>query len=161
MMMTVSDMPLACGLADAWMIAAAATQRRTSTRRDPEPEGNGAAILEGKRVLIVEDEFFVAIQIEDALQSFGCETSGPYTTLEVALQASWQEPFDLAVLDISLNGRTVFPLADALLERGMPFVFLTGYAPSDLPEYYRSLPRLEKPFDPAAIRRMLQQVLSG
>jgi CheY-like chemotaxis protein len=116
--------------------------------------------LASKRVLIVEDEFFVAIQIESALQSFGCETIGPFTRLDVAIQASRRERFDLAVLDINLNQTLVYPLADELSLRRIPFVFLTGYAHADLPETYRSLPRIQKPFDPRTIKRALIRALA-
>lgn len=138
----------------------------TAAKRPSEPQASrsdreGADILEGKRVLIVEDEFFVAMQIEDALQSFGCETSGPYSTLELAGQASRREPVDIAILDINLNGESVYPLADELRERGIPFVFLTGYASTDLPEVSRSMPRLQKPFDSAAIRDLMQRLLAS
>ena len=111
--------------------------------------------------MIVEDEFFVAVQVEDALRSFGCETCGPFTTLEVASQASRREAIDVAILDINLNGQLIYPLADELTQRGIPFMFLTGYSPFDLPTAYRSLPRLQKPFDQAAMRRKLQQLLSS
>ena len=118
-------------------------------------------LLQGRRVLIVEDEFFLATLIEETLQEFGCETIGPFTRLELALQASRQEIFDIAILDINLNGKMVFPLADDLVLRGLPFVFLTGYAAKDLPEAYRALPRVQKPFDSAAVRQALEQVLAG
>lgn len=116
-------------------------------------------MLEGRRVLIVEDEFFVAALIEDTLQSFGCETVGPFTTLELGLQASRQENFDIAILDVNLNGKMVFPLADELLARGRPFVFLTGYASDNLPEAYRKLRRIQKPFNSSGIREVLEEAL--
>jgi CheY-like chemotaxis protein len=116
--------------------------------------------LVGKRVLIVEDEFFVAVQIETAVQSFGCETIGPFTRLDLAIQASRREQFHIAVLDINLNQTLVYPLADELLIRSIPFVFLTGYAHADLPESYRSLPRIQKPFDPRAVKHALIRALT-
>lgn len=142
-------------------IVVATAAKRPSDPQASRSDREGADILEGKRVLIVEDEFFVAVQIEDALQSFGCETSGPYSTLELAGQASRREPVDIAILDINLNGEYVYPLADELRERGIPFVFLTGYASTDLPEVYRSMPRLQKPFDSAAIRDLMQRLLAS
>jgi CheY-like chemotaxis protein len=125
--------------------------------RPPEPE---RVRLEGLRVLLVEDEFFVAVHLEETLGSFGCATIGPYTTLELATQASRRERLDLAVLDINLNGRTSYPLADELGARGVPYLFLTGYAGADLPEGYRGVPRLQKPVDCAELRRTIVGILS-
>ena len=136
--------------------------------RGPEPSRRGSSsrqsgargVLEGKRILIVEDEFLLAVLIEETLQSFGCETIGPFTRLELGLQASRQESFDMAILDINLNGKMVYPLADELLARGIPYVFLTGYAAKDLPEAYRSQNRIQKPFDSNVIRETLEQLFS-
>jgi DNA-binding response OmpR family regulator len=119
------------------------------------------ALPAARRVLIVEDEFFVAVQIEAALQSSGYETVGPFTTLELALQASRRERFDVALIDINLGGTPGYPIADDLLARGVPFLFLTGYSGNDMPEIYRALPRLQKPFDPKAVVAALEQVLKG
>ena len=63
-----------------------------------------------------------------------------------ALAAAQREEFDLAILDVHLNGQAVFPVADALIERGIPFVFATGYGERGLPEQYRNRPILQKPF---------------
>jgi DNA-binding response OmpR family regulator len=133
-------------------------------RGDPEKltsEERLRASPAARRVLIVEDEFFVAVQIEAALQSSGYETVGPFTTLGIALQASRQERFDVALIDINLGGTPGYPIADDLLARGVPFLFLTGYSGNDLPEIYRPLPRLQKPFDPKAVVAALEQVLKG
>ena len=131
-----------------------------SRRGSSSHEGDAGGVLDGKRILIVEDEFLLAVLIEETLQSFGCETIGPFTKLELGLKASRQESFDLAILDINLNGTMAYPLADELLSRGIPFLFLTGYAAKDLPEAYRSLNRLQKPFDPNVIRKTLEQLFA-
>ncbi|MCC6889454.1 MAG: response regulator [Hyphomicrobiales bacterium] len=132
---------------------------KPTARKEP-PVGR-AEPLRSKRVLIVEDEFFVAMQIEQALQSFGCRTVGPFTTLELALQASQREQFEAAVLDINLNRTMVYPLADELAMRGIPFVFLSGYAAHDLPDAYKAIPRVQKPFNPEHIRAVLEQALGA
>ena len=113
------------------------------------------------RVLIAEDEFLVGIQLEDDLRSIGCSTVGPFNTLDRATQAARRERFDLAVLDINLNGALVYPLADELLARGVPFIFLSGYVKGDLPERFRGAPQLTKPHDPAALSREIRAVLSA
>jgi DNA-binding response OmpR family regulator len=84
-------------------------------------------VLIGKRVLIVEDEALVTFLIEDILTDCGCITVGPYGTVEKALHAVQSEAFDAAILDINVAGVRVDPVAFALVERHIPFLFLSGY----------------------------------
>jgi PAS domain S-box-containing protein len=106
----------------------------------PEPEAAGQAIapavgrLTGRRVLLVEDELLVAMEMEEALRDLGCEVLGPAATVEEALRLAQSEAgrIDAAVLDINLAGRPSFPVADLLAGRGVPVVFATGYG--DLPD---------------------------
>jgi DNA-binding response OmpR family regulator len=111
------------------------------------------------RILIAEDEFLVSIQLAEDLQSAGCSTVGPFNTLEAATRASRRERFDVAVLDINLNGAKVYPLADELAARGVPFVFLSGYIRADLPERYRDSPQIMKPHDPASLLNEIRAAL--
>jgi DNA-binding response OmpR family regulator len=111
----------------------------------------------GLRVLVVEDEVLLALSLEDDLRDAGLSMLGPYTTLERALQASRSEGFDLALLDVNLHGEAVFPLADELIARNVPIVFLTGYGAADLPERFRALPRLQKPYEPSVLVRELRR----
>jgi hypothetical protein len=67
------------------------------------------------------------------------------------MQASRRERFDLAVIDINLNGDRVYPLADELSAREVPFIFLSGYLPANLPQRYRGRPHVTKPHDPVAL----------
>ena len=113
------------------------------------------------RVLVVEDEFFVALSVEDVLQELGCNVVGPVATLADALRAAQGEPLGCAVLDINLAGEKVYPAADELLARGIPFVFATGYAAADLPERFRGCPRVQKPFRPGALKQAILDVLPG
>jgi CheY-like chemotaxis protein len=89
------------------------------------------------RTLVVEDEFLLATMLSDDLTSAGYAVVGPFTTLESALVGSREEQVDLAVLDVKLGEERVYPLADQLIERQMPFVLLTGYGANDLPERFR------------------------
>jgi len=109
---------------------------------------NAASFLKGKSILLVEDEFLLAIQLEDLLESRGGTVRGPYRTLDEAMEAAKRDDFDFAILDINLNGTLVYPLADDLLARGIPFLFLTGYSLANLPERFRAVTRLSKPCDP-------------
>jgi DNA-binding response OmpR family regulator len=112
---------------------------------------NAADFLTGKSILLVEDEFLLALQLEELVQSHGATVVGPYRSLQDALQAAQREDFDFAILDINLGGTMVYPLADHLLARGVPFLFLTGYSHANLPEQFRGVTRLNKPSDPAQL----------
>jgi CheY-like chemotaxis protein len=117
-------------------------------------EGGGA--LSGRRVLVVEDEYFLADDLAQALRKLGAEILGPVPTRDSALALlSSEASVDVAVLDINLKGQAVFPVADALIARGVPFVFATGYDQSAVPEAYRDVPRWEKPFDPRRLAKLL------
>lgn len=105
-----------------------------------------AVPLKGVRVLVVEDNFFVAEHIRTILQASGCTVVGPVGRLADGLRLAAEEALDGALLDINLHGDRSFPIADALRERGIPFVFLTGYDSSEvLPERLLEIRRLGKP----------------
>jgi len=117
----------------------------------------------GCRVLVVEDEYFIADDIAHALSTLGAEVVGPVPTRADALaclgDSSGEGRIDAAVLDINLRGETCFPVADALATRGVPFVFATGYDQEMVPGAYGHVPRWEKPFDPEALVRALPGLL--
>jgi DNA-binding response OmpR family regulator len=103
--------------------------------------------LNGLRVLVVEDSLLVADAIADMLQSFGCEVVGPAAHVKPALTMVRAEHLDGAVLDVNLGGEHCFPIAAELQERGIPFIFLTGYASGTVvPPQFRDTPRIDKPF---------------
>lgn len=108
------------------------------------------------RVLIVEDEIVVALFLEDVLDEFGYQVAGVVTQLDEAIG---REPdYDLAVLDVHINGRNVFDFADMLAGRGIPFVFATGYGERGIPERHRCSPVLQKPFQPDDLKRILKDI---
>jgi len=111
-----------------------------------------------RRVLIVEDEVLVSILIEDALADLGIEVAGVAGTLEEALAHTEAGNFDCAILDLHINGKDVFPVAEALAARGVPFVFATGYGQSGVPEKYRERPVLQKPFMAPELESVLAKV---
>jgi DNA-binding response OmpR family regulator len=102
--------------------------------------------LKGIRVLVVEDEYFIAILIEEILESAGCIVMGPIPRLPEALDAVDHEDYDVAVLDVNLAGERINPVADALSERNVPFLFVTGYGANALPSGYAQRPHVCKPF---------------
>lgn len=112
--------------------------------------------LTGQRILVVEDEYFLASDMAAALRKLGAEVVGPVPTKDKALALlGSDQKIDAAVLDINLKGQLVFPVADALIARGVPFVFTTGYDQKAIPPAYQSIRRWEKPFDPRELVRAL------
>ena len=105
-----------------------------------------SASLVGCRILVVEDETLIAVVIEEILQELGCIVVGPVARLDAALQLARDEVLDAAVLDVTIRGGHVQPVAEQLLARGIPFVLASGYGDWSLPESLRHQPRLSKPF---------------
>jgi CheY-like chemotaxis protein len=102
--------------------------------------------LDGLRVLVVEDEAAISLLLEDMLLDFGCEVIGPVARLAAALDAVSRERIDLAILDVNVAGEPIYPVADALAQRSVPFVFSTGYGSAGIKDAYRDRPVLQKPF---------------
>jgi CheY-like chemotaxis protein len=125
----------------------------------PKTSPNGVLSLEGLQILVVEDEFLLAMEVEATLLSFGCSVVGPFAKLAKALDAARRTPLDCAVLDINLNGDMVYPLADLLQTQSIPFVFLTGYLASDIPERFRGFQRMQKPLHPYTLKKILLDLL--
>ena len=114
----------------------------------------------GRRVLIVEDESLVAMLLETILEDMGCVPVGPAATVEEGLQvAGGDESLDAALLDVNVAGKQVFPIAEALKARGVPFVFSTGYGEGGLPDEWRGQATLQKPFTEAAVRDALMKAM--
>lgn len=114
----------------------------------------------GRRVLVVEDESLVAMLLETILEDMGCVPVGPAATVDEGLRmAVDDEPLDAALLDVNVAGRQVFPIAEALKARGVPFVFSTGYGEGGLPDEWRGQPTLQKPFTEAAVRDALMKAM--
>jgi len=117
-----------------------------------------AASLAGLRVLIVEDEMIIALEIESMLRALGCEVVGPVGTLKSALRLAHTEALDAAVLDVNLHGEKVFPVADELQARGIPFLFATGYGAWTMPEEWRGPCRLDKPFRSEELEKQMRSI---
>ena len=114
------------------------------------------ANMTGRRILVVEDEPLIAIEIENVLLSLGCTVVGPTGSLRTALELATVEVLDGAILDVNIRGLEVYPVADVLLGRGVEFVIASGYDDWALPLRFRNHSRLIKPFDYAALVQMLR-----
>lgn len=102
-------------------------------------------------VLVVEDELLIGLEIESVLTDAGFSVIGPAATVESALKDAQTARIDCALLDANLNGKPVDAVADALVGRRVPFVFLTGYGRENLPAAHRNAPLISKPFEARAL----------
>ncbi len=117
--------------------------------------GNGAArVVPGNRLLLVEDEALTGMMMSDMLTELGFEVIGPFGRVADAMVAVGREDFQVAVLDVNLDGEMVYPVADAVLALGVPFVFVTGYSAEGIDRRFAQVPVLQKPIE----RQMLQNV---
>lgn len=117
--------------------------------------------LAGKRLLVVEDELLVGMLVEEILSDLGAVTVGPCSRLADGLAAARAERFDGAILDVNLAGEQADPLADLLLARGVPFLFITGYQSDSLDRRYARVPILQKPVDAVTLEKVLLTLVGG
>jgi CheY-like chemotaxis protein len=118
--------------------------------------GNGERAMSERRdlrVLLVEDEAIIAIMLEDMLAELGCEVIGPAASIAEAIQLAGAESLGGAFLDVNLGGESVYPVADLLAARGIPFVFVSGYGPTGIAARYSGAIVLSKPILDADIER--------
>jgi CheY-like chemotaxis protein len=108
----------------------------------------GAEALTGRKILVVEDEMLIAMLLGDLLADMGCQVLGPVSSVPQALELTAREKPDAAVLDVNLGSERVYPVADALTQAAVPFVFVTGYGQAGLAEAYGDHATIMKPFDP-------------
>ena len=116
--------------------------------------------LAGRRVLVIEDESMVMMLLQDMLQDIGCVVVGSASRLEEALDQARSLEFDVAILDVNLDGERTFPIAEILVERGARFAFATGYGIASLPSGFSGRPILQKPFQQQELERVLRAALA-
>ena len=118
--------------------------------------------LRGCHILVIEDEYLLAEEIQAGLSDLGAEVVGPASS--VAQGAAFirnAERIDGAILDVNLAGEMVYPAADMLMERGIPFIFSTGYDAGIIPAAYSRIVRCEKPLDVGTLTNALRQQVHG
>lgn len=119
-------------------------------------------VLSGRRVMVVEDEYFLADELNQTLTDAGVRVLGPVPSVQAALNLlKADDAPDAAVLDVNLGGTMAFPVADALQARSVPFLFSTGYDQAALPERHADVRRLEKPLEAAVLLRELGRLLAA
>ena len=114
-----------------------------------------------KRVLIVEDEYLIRMLLEDMLADLGYGVAAAVGTVAEASEFATSGDFNVAILDVNLDGQEIFPVADILAGRSLPFVFVTGYGESSLPDRYRDRPALQKPFQAEQLSATLADMLAA
>lgn len=118
-----------------------------------------AIVSRSLRALLVEDEFMIALLLESYMKDCGVSEVVVVPTLARGLAAAREGDFDLAILDVNLNGESSFPIAQVLSERRIPFSFSTGYGPEGVARQFPDRPVLTKPYSPAVLKVVLRQLL--
>ncbi|HBS77198.1 response regulator [Stutzerimonas stutzeri] len=113
------------------------------------------------RVLVIEDEALVGMLLEDMLQDIGCEHVELVPRFAEGMQAAENGDFDLAVLDVNLDGVSSFPIADRLIDRNIPLVFATGYGSVGMDPRYAHIPTLQKPFFFSDLEQIVRRALAA
>lgn len=114
--------------------------------------------LSGARVLLVEDEYYIADDLRRTLEGAGATVVGPVATVALASAAIERGGFDCAVIDLNLHGESALPLAERLSAQGRSFAIATGYGAAAVPDKFKGVPRIEKPFDPPALLQLVSQL---
>ena len=118
----------------------------------------GGRRASGLRVLVVEDEAMIALLLEEMIAELDCQVIGPVGRLGKALELASKEAIDVALLDINVDGKEVYPVAEALVARGIPFAFVTGYGRGGLRNSYRASPTLAKPFRAGDLKELFEEI---
>jgi CheY-like chemotaxis protein len=113
------------------------------------------ATLAGHPILVAEDEPIIALEVTGMLRDAGCVVAGPFRSVDDALVSVIHQTPSAAVLDFGLCGQSAIPVADMLACKGVPFVWLTAYPRSVLPERHRERPLVDKPFSPTTLLEAL------
>lgn len=113
------------------------------------------------RILVVEDQYLIRMMLEDMLVDLGHDIAAAVGTMAEASDHARNGDFHVAILDVNVDGEQIFPVADIIAERGLPFAFLTGYSESSLPDAYRGCPTLLKPFQAAQLATTIAGLLAA
>ncbi|HAO40942.1 MAG: CheY-like chemotaxis protein [Afipia broomeae] len=112
-------------------------------------------------VLLVEDEVMIRMMVADMLEELGYTIAAEAGDIDEGVRLVQATDFDIAILDVNVNGKVITPVAEAVQMSGKPFVFATGYGAQGLPEKFRDRPTLQKPFQIETLARTIETVLKG
>src|SRR6516164_10826925 len=114
---------------------------------------------QGGSVFLVEDEVMIRMMVADMLEELGYSIAAEAGDISEAIRLAQSTDFDLAILDVNVNGKVISPVADLIKARNRPFIFATGYGSSGLPEEYRDRPSLQKPFQIETLGKLIEATL--
>jgi hypothetical protein len=137
------------------------TAQQLRSRTDTHPSEAAVQNIDGLSILIVEEEYLLALSLVDALTDTGCKIVGPVGPLDDALDVVHANWIDAAILDVNLHGEKSYPVMDTLAQLGTPFVIYRGNPLSTLPVRYSDRPALIKPTDPATIITTLARAMAN
>jgi CheY-like chemotaxis protein len=112
----------------------------------------------GLKVFVVEDEAMIRMLVGDMLEELGHGVSAETGDINQAIQLAQSAEYDVAILDVNVNGSAVTPVAEMIKARGLPFIFATGYGSDGVPEGFRDRPALQKPFQQQALAAVIREV---
>ena len=115
----------------------------------------------GGSVFLVEDEVMIRMMVADMLEELGYSVAAEAGEINEAVRLAGTTEFDIAILDVNVNGKVISPVAEVLADRGRPFIFATGYGAQGLPEEFRDRPTLQKPFQMETLAQVLADTLKG
>jgi CheY-like chemotaxis protein len=115
----------------------------------------------GGSVFLVEDEVMIRMMVADMLEELGYSVAAEAGEINEAIRLAGTTEFDIAILDVNVNGKVISPVAEVLAGRGRPFIFATGYGAQGLPEEYRDRPTLQKPFQMETLAQVLADTMKG
>ena len=115
----------------------------------------------GGSVFLVEDEVMIRMMVADMLDELGYSVAAEAGEINEAMRLAQCTDFDLAILDVNVNGKVISPVAELIKAKNRPFIFATGYGSQGLPEEYRDRPALQKPFQLETLARMIETALKG
>jgi len=125
------------------------------------PQNGPKRSFHGLRILVVEDWWIVAQELRARLEQLECEVVGLAPSVEKAMALASAATFDGAILDVDLNGKRVYPVADLLMAKGIPFFFATGFDSPQVTDNYQDIPQLRKPYAFRELQDMMAEVFSG
>jgi DNA-binding response OmpR family regulator len=118
-----------------------------------------ASQSQGGSIFLVEDEVMIRMMVADMLEELGHRVAAEAGEIGEAMRLAQSTEFDLAILDVNVNGKVISPVADLIKSKGRPFIFATGYGSSGLPEEYRDRPALQKPFQLETLGKTIEAAL--